>query len=461
MREEDVEAAVGYSQEISIDWQLALTTTFFDQCVPNQPGFSSSVAAVTILPSAGKMRQAWAKWYTAAAKLRRLRYIRSLIADLRYYDIDVEADSDDEDNTPLPSERSSSHSDKTRSIYRYSVRKQKYFREVLGSTYDEEVEANYLLSFNFGPEQFAVYSREFAQSAAACCPNGCGERRLRRNRIDELLIMEQEAIAEVQAANTALAEAQNKIAVSRNELSSISPPPSNTGSPMQTEFKMMNLAESHHTEGVLMTRTLADGSVSSANGLASMEPTQGSRRDVSDGSSAGHITFSIDHGSASKVRSRRHGSNGRPDQVRVSEQWSLVESIVDETIKKNIAIRGVTRPPRTGQWKMFTSLDLLEWIKLKFQLWRDSAALNTSKVVEALARDSTYAVVTFTSRQAAVAARHCLADGRGVGLWTTYDDIPIPPLADAAPFQVCPCRGCCRPVTISVNDRQKAARRYL
>jgi hypothetical protein len=462
MKEEDVEAAVRCSKEMSIDWQLAFTTTFFDQCVPNQPGFSSSVAAVTILPSAGKMRHAWTKWYTAAAKLRRLRYIRSLIGDLRYYDIDIESDNDDEDDTPLPSERSSSYSDKTRSIYRDSVRKQKYYREVLGSTYDEEVEANYLLSFNFGPEQFAVYSREFAQSAAACCPNGCGERRLRRYPIDDLLIMEQEAIAEVQAANAALAEAQNKVAVSRNELSSISPPPSDVGSPTQTEFKSLNLAKSHHTEALLMTRTPADGSVPSAYGLASTEPVQGSRRDISDGSSAGICTFNIDHSSASKgIRSRRHGSNGQPDPVRVSEQWSLVESIVDETIKKDVAIRGVTRPPLTGQWTMPTLLVLLEWIKLKFQLWKDSAALNKLKVVDAVARDSTYAVVTFTSRQAAVAARHCLADGRGVGLWTTSDDIPIPPLADAAPFQICPCRGCCRPVTISINDRQKAARRYL
>lgn len=31
------------------------------------------------------------------------------------------------------------------------------------------------LSLNYGPEQQAVYSREMAQGAAACCPNGCCE----------------------------------------------------------------------------------------------------------------------------------------------------------------------------------------------------------------------------------------------------------------------------------------------
>jgi hypothetical protein len=87
---------------------------------------------------------------------------------------------------------------------------------------------------------------------------------------------------------------------------------------------------------------------------------------------------------------------------------------------------------------MPTLLVLLEWIKLKFQLWQDSAALNRLKVVNALAHNLTYAIMTFTSCQAAVAAQHCLADGRGLGLWTTSDDISITPLADVAPFHICP-----------------------
>jgi hypothetical protein len=68
------------------------------------------------------------------------------------------------------------------------------------------------------------------QSAAACCPNGCREWQLWQYPIDDLLIMEQEAIAEVQAANAALAEDQNKVAVTRIELRLTSPPPSDVGS---------------------------------------------------------------------------------------------------------------------------------------------------------------------------------------------------------------------------------------
>lgn len=59
--------------------QLVATVNFFDLCVPNQPGFSSSVAAVTILPEPAHVAQAWKKWYYCGKKLRQLRYIRSMI----------------------------------------------------------------------------------------------------------------------------------------------------------------------------------------------------------------------------------------------------------------------------------------------------------------------------------------------------------------------------------------------
>jgi len=62
--------------------QLASTVEFFDKCVPNQPGYSSAVAAVTILPDASQVAKAWREWYKCAGKLRRLRFIRSRIREL-------------------------------------------------------------------------------------------------------------------------------------------------------------------------------------------------------------------------------------------------------------------------------------------------------------------------------------------------------------------------------------------
>lgn len=64
-----------------LEWQLNETTKFFDKCVPSQPGFSSSVAAATILPDATKLSHAWQKWYKAASKMRKLCFIKRIIEE--------------------------------------------------------------------------------------------------------------------------------------------------------------------------------------------------------------------------------------------------------------------------------------------------------------------------------------------------------------------------------------------
>ena len=58
----------------------------------------------------------------------------------------------------------------------------------------------------------------------------------------------------------------------------------------------------------------------------------------------------------------------------------------------------------------------------------------------------TYAVVTFTSRQAAITARQCMADGSGLGWWEAMEDLPVPPLADSPPWDLSPVKhavSCC------------------
>jgi len=304
------------------------------------------------------------------------------------------------------------------------------------------------ISKQYGPEQFAVYSREFAQSAAACCPNGCGERRLRHARIDQLLIMEQEAIAEVQAANDALEKAQTKVTTTKKESDQhLSPPPSRVSSPKQLEFKGLDLSESLETEAALMTKSMprvrSGGSESLGDIAENISPHDQAQSPLPEDTGP----FIIDSGA--DVRRRAASSQ--------SSQWSRVESMVHEAHNGDSSQRSVHKQPNTGAWK----LPKLVAIKNVFGDWQKAAANTTDRVVDTLARESSYAVVTFTSRQAAVAARHCLADGRGVGRWIAADHIPVPPLADAAPFSICPCRGCCRPVTLNINDRQKTARRYL
>ncbi|KAG7350004.1 ureide permease [Nitzschia inconspicua] len=62
-----------------LEREMVATTKFFDECVPAQPRLSSSVAAVTIIPDANRVAKAWMKRYKIETKLRRLRLIRSII----------------------------------------------------------------------------------------------------------------------------------------------------------------------------------------------------------------------------------------------------------------------------------------------------------------------------------------------------------------------------------------------
>lgn len=232
---EDIETAISFSKRASIDWQLAVATTFFDHCVPNQPGFSSSVVAVTILPAAPELAKAWRKWYAAAAALRRLRFIRTVIDEKRHYDID-EVGGDEESPAPSPKATvgeiaaSNFHSNNTpaRGIPQdrprvtfldddtasgrfqdaETKRQVSQYRQTYGQNDASDLDYRIFRSLNYGPEQQAVYSREMAQGAAACCPHGCCEGRVRRQPIDRLLEMEEATIERLEAAQEQLQQAQ-------------------------------------------------------------------------------------------------------------------------------------------------------------------------------------------------------------------------------------------------------------
>jgi hypothetical protein len=72
---------------------------------------------------------------------------------------------------------------------------------------------------------------------------------------------------------------------------------------------------------------------------------------------------------------------------------------------------------------------------------------NMKRVVNIL-KHPTYAVVTFTSRQSAIAARQCLADGGGLDRWIEIEELPVAPLADAPPCDLLFCES--TPIEVTV-----------
>lgn len=142
-----------------------------------------------------------------------------------------------------------------------------------------------------------------------------------------------------------------------------------------------------------------------------------------------------------------------PDSL---ENWARVQQIVNDDEAAKGTKSKEKKTTSDGVWVYVPLKMLMKDIVDKILSW----SKKTKDAVDDLRAESTFAVVTFTSRQAAIAARHCLADGRGVNRWTPIEEIPIPPLADAAAFDIKTCRGCCRPVTLTVNSHQQFIRKW-
>ena len=641
--------AITLTQRDSIDWQLALTAAFFDHCVPNQPGFSSSVAAVSIMPSSQAIAVAWRRWYKAARRLRRLRFIRDQIAKRRHYDIVLDTPEGEGLATAVPRQPSTRgyvaspwfpgapedgvDVESPPPIYTSQEGNLEYYREVLGSVRDQDAERQAYEAFKLGPEQTAVYSREFAQSSAACCPRGCFEGSIRRAKIDELIQMEQEAAEAVHQANLALLKARRlavrwddnhehdqdenqndgdpehildagagtgeaqasadmhpAAATPAPKSAAQSPPsvgkkdprhrrvptswgsvqyPENLGLEAELVQKVseeMNRSiqgDSNGTATLHRRRQTAPDGAQLAIDVSTDNPLDNSTahprtndhliRDLFKGDSS---TFDSSSEKKKETKHRRKttlesmvlpdnlgleadiiikaagqknltkpsdrtlikssSTTAKPpssqgeapvqlidletpkignlesaqdketskpaekistddaadleacEERRVVEQatsqWKLVESIV-ESVSQSERSKKRTKKPNVwdGKWNMPS-------FRKAVKKTTKTAKTGATKVVKEvrntainaldIKRESSYAVVTFTSRQAAVAARHCLSDGRGTDRWIAYSKLPIPPLADAASGEILACRNCCKPVTLSITDRQKDYRKF-
>jgi len=433
----------------------------------------------------------------------------------------------------------------------------------VGKQAETSSDVGYLIfrSLNYGPEQQAVYSREMAQGAAACCPNGCCEGRVRRLPIDRLLEMEDATIIRLEKAQYELQCAQMKAAVSIVDVGdkAIRKPLREDNSGV-TDFVLQQRTASRDgqfpeyssSDSVRMNgggRGVADdlleagapysiperttnnldeetrvfrGSAlppstvgweanmgndmiasppqsndyfrplpavaetsceSTMSGKSPILPTSSRSNNILRMNSEGRFFFDSatthDEDDASPKLSkyqstvptlRRRANTAQSayseaDISQASNQWNQVNSILRTTDADDESSSRNKRDIETGVWvkpsfKSFSAAVKSDFLSTLKAVGRWTKG-KTDPLTSTLAKDSTYAVVTFSSRQASVAARHCLADGRGVQRWLSVETVPVPPLADSAPCDIITCRGCCRPVTLNINNNQLMLRRYI
>jgi len=451
-----------------VQWQLQFLIYLLEHALPQEPGYTSPIAAITMIPSAQDVGTVWRKWYTAAAKVRRLQFIQQQIRHRRRafhnnaeYVQDPSMDSRNISLTTrlvkLALEKWSSSSTtigvsrparKANSTITSHVKQTRrlspYFQQVVGQTAGSGDNDIRLEVASFGPEQTAMYSREWAQSASPCCPYGCLEDRVKTASMDELLDLEEDVLLQLHKCNQDLQHARAQV-LTMPVVTTLTTPTASIVTTATGEEVTDNgsIALDIKDEKSVELSDISLRRVSSATGGDGVV-----RRSVSVCSGDTDPDENDINGSAMSRRSewvRLTTTNGE------SGLGSSMHTLLQTAPKATIATRIRDMADPRWWWMIYH--------EVKSKKWRLA-----HECADRLTRESSFAVVTFTSRQAAAAARNTLASASPsspLGQLFNLYDIPIPPLADAAPCTLFPCRYFCRPVTVGMSDMQKNFRFYL
>ncbi|KAL3926289.1 MAG: hypothetical protein SGBAC_013534, partial [Bacillariaceae sp.] len=402
--------------------------------VPQEPGYSSPICAITVVPTAKEIGPVWMVWYDTLKKLRRLLFIRKHMKNQGYFvDGNVfDKDVGDIQGSAIMTEASDHSEDKSRTDL--------YMKEVFGAYLldDDWIEQ---AQTKLGPEQLGVYSRELAQAAAPCCPYGCFEGQVRGATLTTLKQMHEEQMM--------------IIADGKEDLQRI-----------QKEFMFQPTLFSGNDDNGDDADVFRDDDTEDGEGLSLLRPANddymSDRRRNS--SRSGNGVIARKRSFAARCLSRGRRLEGNEDE---EDGTGTVEMVAAGATSSPTVSPTSTRRQRTKKglrWLLnivnsipfrqisrqfsFHAVEFLRkykspasWKGLLLRCWKNWD------------HEVPYVIVTFTSRRAAAAARQSLSSS-GVEL----NDLPVAPLADAGALRLLPFRFFCRPVTITVNAFQKGFR---
>eukprot|EP00536_Pseudo-nitzschia_multiseries_P007467 jgi/Psemu1/195687/e_gw1.176.6.1 len=413
----------------TLDRQLKATIGFFDGIISPEPGFSSSVAAVTILPDALLVADAWNQWTTCEMLLQKLRRVRRWIAE-RERERDEErklgkfrdngngnsnsngnGNGNGNGNEEMPATDNSagkqrtrrvafdgnvvetrgptSHSTRTQSASNAMEEKQLFdfdiseYARSLG--FSEEVECGEMVD-DMGMEEFNIFAYECALLAGK--PDSLALKRLEYQSIKSLRELEKDLVEnDLVQAKQALVRAPD------------------------TEL---------HQEDSVFTSTRTHQSIAS-NTWHSIRK----RRSTATASASASASAS------DEVISSVFNKDDLKSTCDTDENCPFVRPRKSKsaTTRLKLVLGRIFR----GE-EPYVKSD-----RRKYYGTKARSGFGNEKAFVTDLHEPEYAVVTFTTRHAAVIARQCLADGGGgPNVWIQADDIPIYPLADAPPFAFFP-----------------------
>mmetsp|Transcript_11058 Transcript_11058/g.28047 ORF Transcript_11058/g.28047 Transcript_11058/m.28047 type:complete len:1293 (+) Transcript_11058:181-4059(+) len=487
----------------TLERQLVATSNFFDEIVPPEPGFSSSVAAVTVLPNAKLVSRARAKWEICEKKAQKLRYtrkkLRLAIQKQEKYerqelerqeslfrsnseapavqrdetpevqngqprttatrintDGSIESFSSDEKPTgrkpPLQEDESKTpelikitkkgastkssstmQSDPTISFRNNDVKDTS--RNATSFRYEDFSVSEYASSMGFHEEvhdicdfvngmdieEFNVFAYRCALLAGS--NPGFDKRIFRLYGIETLRELERDLMKELQVANQELLQARRDVVMIADE-NELKGPPAQPSMPCDDEDSIIENYGDCEVTGNLsigLRKRKASGIDNGNDGVWETSPDNRGTIEGNDYDAGDDVT-----------------ANSKPSIIR--RLWAPLKCIL--LIPRRV-YRGIGGD---DEWRE----------TLKYYGMKDISDTETGrKGFVTNVNHPSYAVVTFTTRHAAVIARQCLADGAPQNHWKNVDDMPFYPLADAPSWEIT------RPVTPTISYASKKFRQRI
>ena len=433
--------------------QLVATTNFFDEIIPPQPGFTSSVAAATVLPNAKLVARTWNAFISCESKLRTLRYIRMLITKKNNTE---EADNDNNEN----------EEQKVKENY-HQEEDQGYINTNAGN------ESSNLLPHSSIRASYKTYGIECVPSTTQL---------IKSDKVDTT----KDCVKEDSSNTTETTKIESHHS-SFKSLSSVK-------SKMSFSYKNFNISIYAKSLGFCDELDMMSDFVEGM-GIEELNVFAYQRAYLASGlginlfilqfytvdrlkAKENEIMLELREAQVQLQQARRDvvfdddgdrallgGSQSIPIAVHTMDDFKEVDyditsvtsdrSVDDSAVSNNIY-------PKITTYKGESILECLAFHRRRIfhetvnltdfgQKYYGHKIERKGKGFVTDLEHPTYAVITFTSRQSAIIARQCLADGGGGrNIWKPVDGIPNYPLADSPSLMFYP-RGCMRPVTPTIR----------
>mmetsp|Transcript_106364 Transcript_106364/g.216917 ORF Transcript_106364/g.216917 Transcript_106364/m.216917 type:complete len:1248 (+) Transcript_106364:328-4071(+) len=424
----------------SLERQLVATTKFFDEVVPAQPGFSSSVVAVTMLPKAKLVAKTWTKWNACELKMRSLRNIQKLIAN-------EEGNNNyfiKQNQTKSPSDEGENAKPTTELGVEENISSP--IVVVTNASIDEEegLESGLEIT-NANTESFSDGIENHAESMTEAMAS------IEKNEMFKYVEFDVVKYAKSLGFHhevTMMKEFVHGMGIEEfnvfaREAAILAGGPT----VFQQHFKFFSLDSLRDKEADLISDLkVAEKELMKARKIVSEDEDDHLMERLRD-----------------SIHDRRtKTSNGSDTSRYESKEWTFFAE--EEVAELNPILEYET----TG--KPIGKMERLKHVFKRVFFGADNVGIapkyycdeadNHGKAFLTDINHPSCAVVTFSSRHSAIMARQCLADGSVSNSWKQVDDIPTFPLADAPEFIFFP-RGIMRPVTPTISYFSKKARRWI